>query len=122
VAHRIVRCDLTSHTFYDLLTLHTAVAVDGCSWAHRTVWYTPDSPVNFSQGALRFSEIGQFAGRSRLGTKHCQVHTGQSGAPQAGAILNFPKLIELSQGPFSLYVYVNFMHMRKDQLGKLVSP
>jgi hypothetical protein len=48
--------------------------------------------------------------------------TEQSGAPQAGAILTCPILIELAQGSFSLYVYVNFMHLRKYQLGKLVSP
>jgi hypothetical protein len=30
-------------------------------------------------------------------------------------------VIELPQGSFSLYVCVNFMHLRKDQLGKLVS-
>jgi hypothetical protein len=59
----------------------------------------------FSQGALRFPRAA-----SSLGAPYCPVHTGQSGAPQAGANL------------FSLYVYMNFMHLRKDELGKLVSP
>ena len=83
---------------------------------------TPDSPVNFSRGALLFPESGLYVGRASLGTGHCLVHTGQFGAPQAGAILTCPILIELAQGSFSLYVYMNFMHLRKDQLGKLVSP
>jgi hypothetical protein len=50
------------------------------------------------------------------------MHTGQSGALQAGANLFCSILIELPQGFFSLCVYVNFMHLREDQLGKLVSP
>jgi hypothetical protein len=37
VAHRTVRCHLTSQTVSDLLTLQTVMAVDRCSWAHRTV-------------------------------------------------------------------------------------
>jgi hypothetical protein len=37
-------------------------------------------------------------------------------------ILSCPILIELAKGSFFLYVYMNFMHLRKDQLGKLVSP
>jgi hypothetical protein len=77
--------------------------------------------MNFSCGALSFPESGQFVGRFSLGTGHCSVHTRQSGAPQAGAILICPILVELAQGSFSL-LYVNFMHLRKDQLGKLVSP
>jgi hypothetical protein len=71
--------------------------------------------MNFSRGALHFPKSGQFVWCSSLGT-------GQSGAPQAAAILTCPKLKELHQGSFSLYVYMNFMHLRKDQLGKLVSP
>jgi hypothetical protein len=71
--------------------------------------------VNFSHGVLRIPESGQFVGHPSLGT-------GQSGAPQAAASLICSILIELAQGSFCLYVYVNFMHLRKDQLGKLVSP
>jgi hypothetical protein len=90
--------------------------------AHRTVRCTPNCPVNFSRGALSFPESGQFIGRSSLGTGHCPLHTRQSGAPQADAILIYHILIELAHGSFSLCVYMNFMHLRKDQLGKLVSP
>jgi hypothetical protein len=75
----------------------------------------PDSLVIFSRGALRFPESGQF-------TEHASLGTGQSGAPQTGANLFCSILIELPQGLFSLYVYVNFMHLRRHQLGKLVSP
>jgi hypothetical protein len=77
--------------------------------------------VNFSSGALSFPESGQIVGRFSLGTGHYLMHTGQSGAPQVGAILICPILVELAQGSFSL-LYVNFMNLRKDQLGKLVSP
>jgi hypothetical protein len=74
VTHRTVRCNMTSLTVSDLLTLQTAVAVDRCSWAHRTVWCTLDSPMNFSLEALCFFKSGQFVWRSSL-------DTGQSGAP-----------------------------------------
>jgi hypothetical protein len=97
---------------------------DRWPWAHRAVRCTPDSPVIFSYGALRFPESGLFVWHSSLGTGHypCRVHTGQSGAPLASAILSCPILIDLAQGSFSLYVYMNSMHLRKDQLDKLVSP
>jgi hypothetical protein len=131
VAHRTVRCDLTSLTASELLTVSEPRQTRGSrSLAKMTVGRgltglsgdTPDSTVIFSRGALHFPESGQIVGRSRLVTGHYPVHTGQSGAPQAGAILICPILIELAQGSFSLYVCVNFMHQRKDQLGKLVSP
>jgi hypothetical protein len=69
----------------------------------------------FSREALRFRESGHFAGRASHGTR-------QSGVSQASANLFCPILLGLPQGPFSLYVYVNFMYLRKDQLDKLVSP
>jgi hypothetical protein len=62
-----------------------------------------------------FPESGLFVGHASLGT-------GQSGAPQAGASLTCPIFIELAQGSISLQMYMNFMHLRKGQLGKLVSP
>jgi hypothetical protein len=64
----------------------------------------PDSPVIFSGGALRIPESGQFAGRASLGTGHCPVHPGLSGAPQAGASLFCSILLEFPQGLFSLCV------------------
>jgi hypothetical protein len=80
VAHWTVRCDLTSQTVPDLLTLHTVVVVD--HWRSRPFLVgSPDSPVIFSRGALRFPENGQFVGRASMGTGHWPVHTGQSGAP-----------------------------------------
>jgi hypothetical protein len=78
--------------------------------------------VIFRHGTLRIPKSGQFFGLSSLGTGHCPVHTRQSGAPWAGANLFCSILIELPQGSFSLCVYVNFMHLIKDQLDKLVSP
>jgi hypothetical protein len=58
--------------------------------------------VIFSHGALSFLESGLFVGRASLGTRHYSVHTGQSGAPQAGASLIRPIFIELVKGSFSL--------------------
>jgi hypothetical protein len=78
--------------------------------------------MNFSRGALRFPESGLFIEHASLGIGHCPVHTGQSRAPQAGAGLICPILTELAHGSFSLLMYMNFMHLRKDQLDKLVSP
>jgi hypothetical protein len=51
--------------------------------------------MNFRHEALRFPESGQFVERTSLGT-------GQSGAPEAGAILIRPIFIELAKGPLSL--------------------
>jgi hypothetical protein len=76
---------------------------------------SPGSLVIFSRGALSFPESGMFVRRTSLGT-------GQSGAPQASASLICPIFIELAKGTFSLPIYLNFMHLGKDQLGKLVSP
>jgi hypothetical protein len=56
--------------------------------------------MNFSRGALSFTESDLFVGRASLGTRHCPVHTGQSGAPQAGASLTCPIFIELVVGHF----------------------
>jgi hypothetical protein len=129
VTHRTVRYDLTSLSVSKLLTFlihgsHVVVDIgedDHWPWAHRTVRCTPNIPVIFSRGALHFSESDLFVWHSSLGTD-CPVHTEKSGAPQVGAILSCPILIDLVQGSLSLYVYMNFMHLRKDQLGKIVSP
>jgi hypothetical protein len=62
----------------------------GARLAHRTVWYTLDSPVNYSRGALAFS-------RERAVHRACQPGTGQSGAPHAGASLaGLTKLIQFN--------------------------
>jgi hypothetical protein len=47
-----------------------------------------------------------FIGRASLGTRHCPVHTRQSGAPQASASLIRPIFIELVKGPFYLQMYI----------------
>jgi hypothetical protein len=77
--------------------------------------------VIFSRRALSFPESGLFDECASLGTGHCLVHTEQSGALQASASLIHPIFIELFKGPFSLQMYMKFMHLRKDQLGQLVS-
>jgi hypothetical protein len=37
--------------------------------------------MKFSRGALSFTESDLFVGCASLGTGHCPVHIGQSGAP-----------------------------------------
>jgi hypothetical protein len=68
--------------------------------------------VIFSGEAPCFPKSGQFAGLASLGTGHCLVHTGQSGVPQASTVLFCSILREFPQGPFSLFVIMNFMHLR----------
>jgi hypothetical protein len=93
VAHRTVRCDLTpdrlwlSDGFW-LRWQSTIGEVDRWPWAHRTVRCTPDSPVNYSRGALSF-----FRERS-VRWAHQPRHRTLSGALQAGASLIRPIFIE----------------------------
>jgi hypothetical protein len=85
VAHRIVRCDLP--TVGEVHVSPTDRTAD--RWlarlAHRTIRCTPDSPMKYSHDALSFFRERPIRRGARLGTGHCPVHTGQSGAPQAGA-------------------------------------
>jgi hypothetical protein len=86
----------------------TVGEVDRCSWAHRIVrWFLAEERCVFLRAASSLS---------------APVHTGQSVAPQVGADPFCSILIEFPQGLFSLYVYVNFMHLRRHKLGKVVSP
>jgi hypothetical protein len=109
-----------SLTFWLFLTL---VTVDRWPWAHRTVWCTPDSPMNFSRGALSFSQERHFrrvrqprhrtlSGAHR--TVRCTTDWCKSDSPHIyrnGSRVHFP------------YRCIwTFMHLRKDLLGKLVSP
>jgi hypothetical protein len=48
--------------------------------AHWTVRCTPDSPVNYSQSVWPISREWPVRSADGLGTVHCPVHTGQSGA------------------------------------------
>jgi hypothetical protein len=55
---------------------------------------------------VRKPESGQFAEVFSLGTGHCPVHTATGCANSVCSNrVEFPK-------SFSLYVYVNFMHLR----------
>jgi hypothetical protein len=105
VAYQTVRCDLTSQTASDFWRSDCGVVdrwekMTVAPWAHWTVRCTSDSPVNFSRGTLRIHESVQFAKCSSLGTGHCPVHTGQSGAPQVGANQFSSILVESPQGLF----------------------
>jgi hypothetical protein len=66
----------------------------------------PDSPVNFSGRAPRIPESGQFAERSSQSTGQCPVRHR----------LHRSVLLQPCRIPprsFSLYVYMNIMHLRK---------
>jgi hypothetical protein len=67
----------------------------------------------FSRRALRILESGWFAGRASLSTRHYHVHTGQSGAPQAGANLFCSKLVELPKVIFLVCVYELYAHEKR---------
>jgi hypothetical protein len=77
----------------------TVGEIDRCSVG------SPDSPVNFSGRAVRKLESGQFAECSSQGTRHCPVHTGQSGAPLAVASLFAPNLQNCPAVIFFVCVY-----------------
>jgi hypothetical protein len=68
--HRTVQCDCLLWRFW-LLDVSDAV---GSPPLEKMTIGSPDSPVNFSRGALRFLESSQFVG-------HASLDTGQSGAP-----------------------------------------
>jgi hypothetical protein len=86
--HRTVRCDQVT-----VGSGHVSPAdcvadrwwgrrwLTGQSCAHRTVWWiiATTSSANSREWRVRR--------RASLGTRHCMVHTGQSGAPQAGSSL-----------------------------------
>jgi hypothetical protein len=127
VVHWTVRCDLTSLTVSDLLTPQTAWQStigedDHWSWTHREVWCTSDSPMNFSHVAPRFPRATSSLGAPAWASD--TVWCTQDSPVHLMLVQSWfaPILIVLAQGSFSLYVYMNFMHLRKDQLGKLVSP
>jgi hypothetical protein len=81
VAHRTVRCgQVTVGRSHVAPVDHAVDRWLSARLAHRTVRCTPDSPVNYSHGALAFS-------RERPVHRVRQPSTGQSGAPQAGASL-----------------------------------
>jgi hypothetical protein len=82
LAHQTVRCDLVtvgaSHKspIYCALILLPTVGVGAAG--------SPDSPVNFSHSVpnnSRDSREQRVCRRTSLGTRHCSVHTGQSGEP-----------------------------------------
>jgi hypothetical protein len=87
VAHRTVRCDLTSQTVSDLLMLQTAVVVDRCSWTHRTVqWILVDERWEFLRAASSWCAPAWALDTVRCATGWCNLF--------------WSKLIELPQGHF----------------------
>jgi hypothetical protein len=83
-------------------------------WVHRTVRCTPDSLVIFSWGALWISR--ERSVREVLQPRHRTVWCAIGWCLYV--LLQTYRIVPRS---FSLYVYMNFMHLRKDQLDKLVS-
>jgi hypothetical protein len=55
------------------------------SGVHRTVWCTPDSPVNHSAPALKIPEAEEFWAKSPGAPDTVRCSTGQSGALDQGA-------------------------------------
>jgi hypothetical protein len=86
-----VRCTLDSPVRPSDCCLCHASPVDCTSIALPTVGAdvvgSPDSPVNFSHGVLADSREQRVRRWASLDIGHCPVHTGQSGAPQAGTSL-----------------------------------
>jgi hypothetical protein len=117
VVDRIVRCDLTSQTISDLLTLqamvHSTADDHWRSWpllrGHQTVrWFLAEELWEFPRATSSLDMPAWVADTVQCATGWCKsvlLHTYRI-APRS----------------FSLYVYMNLMHLRKDQLGKLVSP
>jgi hypothetical protein len=109
VAHQTVRCNLTSLTVFDLLTLQT-VAVDRCSWAHQTVrWFLAEKCCVFSR-AVNSSDAPAWA----LDIVRCTAGWYNLDLPHTYRI--GPRVI------FLVYVYELYTTEKKYQLGKLVSP
>jgi hypothetical protein len=75
LAHRTVRCGLV--TVGSGHASPANCAADrwcGHCWLTGQSGAPPDSPVNFSRGALDFSRERQVRRRASLGTRHCPVH------------------------------------------------
>jgi hypothetical protein len=88
LAHRTVRCGLvTVGAGHALPADCVADRWCGRGWLTRQSSGTPDSQVNYSRDSPTFLESSEFVEHASLGTGHCPVHTGQSGAPQDGASL-----------------------------------
>jgi hypothetical protein len=62
------------------------VAVDRCVRSSRCSAGTPDSPVNYSGAASHFLEGGKFSFEFPGAPDTVRWHTGQSGAPDQGAL------------------------------------
>jgi hypothetical protein len=72
---------------------------------HRTLsGVAPDSPVNYSEAALDFSEGEEFSVKSPSAPDTVRWHTGQSGAPDQGCLrLSLALFIGLSVNLWHLY-------------------
>jgi hypothetical protein len=115
VAHRTVRCVLTSL----LWLLTSALCIVHCSlhstigrswpllhWLTGHVRCTPDSPVSYSGATLTKPESGQFMRMLGLGTGHCPVRHWQH--LYLSFALNFEEFPTL----FLCWFMLNFMHLR----------
>jgi hypothetical protein len=92
--------------------------VDSRSWrvqsrsslGHRTLsGGAPDSPVNYSEAPLRIPEGDEFSLEFSGAPDTVRWHTGQSGAPEQGALwLSLAPFVE----PFSWSFYWLFVNLR----------
>jgi hypothetical protein len=88
VAHRTVRCGLVT-----VGSGHASLANCATDRWHRRGWLTGQSGAHQTVQWIivvtppTFSESCEFIACASLGTRHCPVHTEQSGASQVGASL-----------------------------------
>jgi hypothetical protein len=76
-----------------------------------TVRCAPDSPVNYSEAALDFSEGEEFSVKSPGAPDTVQWHTGQSGAPDQGTLrLSLALFVEPNSWSF-YWLSVNLWHL-----------
>jgi hypothetical protein len=70
--------------------------------AHRTVRCAPDSPVNYSGAPSEFPEGSEFSFKCPGAPDTVRWHTGQSGAPDQGAIWDV--FCSLCLNPFLVFL------------------
>jgi hypothetical protein len=125
VAHRTVRCVLTSQfwlltcaLFTIYLTLQSTVGHSWplLRWLTGHVWCTPNSPVNYSGATLRKTRERPVCGCLGLGTGQCLVRHWQHQCLSLLQTCRVPQLI------FFVVLCWTLCTWDKWQLGKLVSP
>jgi hypothetical protein len=83
LVHRKVRCDLMTVSLADVAGADCAAdRWTGVRLAQRTIRCTSNNTMIYSRNAPNCFPRAACSPRAGLGTGHCPVHTGQSGAPR----------------------------------------